>query len=333
MRGRRAAAAAHDVDDARLSPFADLLRHLVGVFVILAEGVGQAGVGIGADQRIGGPGDFLQMLAHGGGAERAIEADGERARMAHRMPERGRRLARQGAARAVGDRARDHDRQTATQLEERLLAGEDGGLGVERVEDRFNQDEIGAAVHQPFDLLGIGDAQVVERHGAEAGIVDVGRHRGGAVGRAEGSGDEAGLAVELLGLQRRALGEAGAVAVEFVNHRLHAVIGLRDARGGEGVGLQNVRARLRVGEMDRLDGLGLGEGQQVVVALQVALAAHETLPAKMALVQLEELHLGAHGPVEHENTPGGLGEKTRLRIVGADGDLGERVLRERGLSV
>ena len=39
---------------------------------------------------------------------------------------------------------------------EDLLAGEDGRLGVERVEDRLDQDEVGAAVDQAGDLLGVG---------------------------------------------------------------------------------------------------------------------------------------------------------------------------------
>ncbi len=50
--GRRAAAAADDIDQAFARKVLDLGRHEVGAFVILAERVGQAGVGIGADERI-----------------------------------------------------------------------------------------------------------------------------------------------------------------------------------------------------------------------------------------------------------------------------------------
>ena len=110
-----------------------------------------------------------------------------------------------------------------------------------------------------------------------------------------------GLAVELLGLQRRALGEPRAVAVQLVDDLLHAVIGLRDAGRGEGVGLEDVRAGLRIGEMDRLDRLRLGQCQKVVVALEVAVAAGETLAAEVALLEREALHLGAHRAVEHED--------------------------------
>ena len=47
-------------------------------------------------------------------------------------------------------------RRTALRGED-LLAGEDRRLGVQRVEDRLDQDQVGAAVDQPADLLGIGD--------------------------------------------------------------------------------------------------------------------------------------------------------------------------------
>jgi hypothetical protein len=55
--------------------------------------------------------------------------------------------------------------------------------------------------------------------------------------------------------------------------------------------------------MDVLDRLRLGERQKVVVALQVALARHETLAAEMALGEAERLDLGAHGAVENKDAP------------------------------
>ena len=84
-------------------------------------------------------------------------------------------------------------------LDKYLIAGEDRRLGVQRVEDGLDQDNVGAAVDQAAQLFAIGEAQVVEGHGAIAGIVDVGRHRGGAVGRPERTGDKAALAILLLG--------------------------------------------------------------------------------------------------------------------------------------
>ncbi len=148
MVGGGAAAAADDVEQALAGEFLDLRRHEVGALVVLAEGVGQAGIGIGAGEGIGDAGDLGEMRAHRLGAERAVEADGEGAGVADRVPEGGRGLAGEGAAGEVGDGAGDHDRQAAG-LGEDLLAGEDRGLGVERVEDGLDQDQVGAAGDRP----------------------------------------------------------------------------------------------------------------------------------------------------------------------------------------
>ena len=50
---RGAAAAAGDIDQAGCGELAHLRRHRLRPFVIVAEFVGQAGIGIGADQRVG----------------------------------------------------------------------------------------------------------------------------------------------------------------------------------------------------------------------------------------------------------------------------------------
>ena len=116
MLRRRAAAAADKVDEPVAREAADGGGHLIGGLVIEAEGVGQAGVGIGAGERVGGAGDFFEVLAHRLGAQRAVEPDGERPRMAHRMPERRRRLPGKRAARTVGDGARNHQRRADAAL-------------------------------------------------------------------------------------------------------------------------------------------------------------------------------------------------------------------------
>ena len=103
------------------------------------------------------------------------------------------------------------------------------------------------------------------------------------------------------GLERGAAGEAGGVAVEFVDHRLHAVVGLGDRRRGEGVGLQDVGAGERVGEVDVLDRLRLGQRQQIVVALEGAFAADEALAAELGFVEAEVLDLRPHRAVEDQH--------------------------------
>ena len=66
----------------------------------------------------------------------------------------------------------------------------DRRLGVERVEDRLEQQQVGAAVDQPADLLAVRVAHARECLGAERRVVDVGRDRQRAVGGPDRAGDE-----------------------------------------------------------------------------------------------------------------------------------------------
>lgn len=89
----------------------DLRSHCFRRFVILAELVRQAGIRIGADKRISDVRQFVEMGAHGVCAERAIETDSKRLGVTQRVPESRWRLAGQGAAGKIGDRAGNHHRQ------------------------------------------------------------------------------------------------------------------------------------------------------------------------------------------------------------------------------
>ena len=306
---RRAAAAADDVDEVFVGELPKLTRHLLRRFVIEPERVGQPRIRVGADQRVGDGGDFGEMLAHRLGAERAIEADRNRPRMPDRMPERGRRLPGERAPGTVGDGAGNHDRQTHAALVKNVFAGEDRGLGVQRVKNGLDQNEIGAAVDEADDLLRIGVAEFVEGHRAVAGIVDVRRHRGRAVGRSERAGDEAGPAVDPFRLQGGAAGEPRAVAIELVDAVLHAVVGLRDTGRGKGVGFEYVGAGQRIFVVNVLDRLRLGEGQKVVVALLMAVAARKPFAAEFRLLKAKPLDLGAHGAVDDEDALRRFGEQ------------------------
>ena len=192
--GRGAAAAADDVDEPRIGELAEVPRHLLGALVIMAELVRQAGIRIGADQRVADPRHVGDMRAHLFGAERAVQSDRDRRRVPHRVPERLGRLARQQPAeRSV--MVPEIITGTSTPRAALLGDGVERGLGVEGVEDGFDQQEVGAAGQQPAHLLAVGLAQIVEGDGAEAWVGHVGRDRGGAVGRPERAGDEARLAV------------------------------------------------------------------------------------------------------------------------------------------
>ncbi len=147
----------------------------------------------------GEAGEFGDVGAHQVGAQRAVEADGERPGVADRVPERLDGLAGQGAAGAVGDRAGDPDRQAlqplVLEVEDRL----DRGLGVQGVEDGLDLEEVDAASMQGAGLLQIGGVDLVEGHRARAGIVDVGGHRQRPAQRPDGAADEARLVRRLRG--------------------------------------------------------------------------------------------------------------------------------------
>ncbi len=299
---RRATAAANHIDQPLARKLLDLLGHHLRAFVILAKGVRKTGIRIGADQRVGHARKLRQVRAHGRSAQRAVQTDRNRLGVPHRMPEGRGRLAGKRASGKVGDRAVCRVGPWHATLCEDFLACEDRRLGVERVEDGFDQHDVRAAIEQPAQLFAIGNAQIVEGHGAVAGIVHVRRNGGGAVGRPERAGHETAHAVLLLGADRRTAGKPRTVAVELIDHLFHAVIGLGDGRGGECVRLENVRTRHRIAEVFFLDRLGLRQVEQVVVALLVAGAAGEAVAAEMILVEAEPLNLRAHRAVEDEDT-------------------------------
>ena len=136
--------------------------------------------------------------------------------------------------------------------------GVDRRLGVERVEDGLDQQEVGAALEQPVDLLAIGAAQLVEGDGAEArdcvtsGEIEAVRLVGPsapATKRGRPSSPRA-----MIGGRAR---ELRALEVEFVGDVRHAVVGLRDRGRGERVGRDDVGAGAEIGEMDVADRVGL----------------------------------------------------------------------------
>ena len=118
--------------------------------------------------------------------------------MTNRIPERFRRLTGEHAARQIGDGAGHHDRDLFAARLFQFGDGVERGLGVQRVEDGLDQQDVDAAFEQGRRLFGIGDLEIVERDRAEARIVDVGRQRRGAVGRPDRAGNEARAAVALL---------------------------------------------------------------------------------------------------------------------------------------
>lgn len=94
--------------------------------------------------------------------------------MTQRVPERLDRLPGENAARCIGDGAGDHDRHEFAGVLEQLIEREQRGLCIERVEDRFDEEQIAARIEQRLRLLVVRVAQFVEGHVARARIVPSG---------------------------------------------------------------------------------------------------------------------------------------------------------------
>ncbi len=301
MRGGGAAAAADDVEKARGGELFYHRSHLRRAFVVFAEGVRQAGVGVRGNLGAGLAGQLFQVRPQFLGAERAVQPHGDGVGMAHRVPEGFGGLAGQGAAGGVGDSPGNHDRQFETDLFEHPLHGEDRRLGIEGVEDGFDHDQIGATFDQAAGGFAVVFHQFVEGDVAVAGVIDVRGQRAGTAGGAEDTGDETRAVGRLGGLGVRDFtGQAGALAVQLVDQLLHAVVGLGYAGGVEGVGFENVRAGIQVGFLDGLDDVGARQQQQVVVAFHVLWPVDEAFATVVGFFQLVALDHGAHAAVENQ---------------------------------
>ena len=161
--GRGAAAAADEVHQPARGELAEDLGSLLGRLVVLPEGVGQPGVRVAGHEAVGDPGELGEVGPHLRGAQRAVEPDGERPGVPHGVPERLGDLAGQRAAGGVGDRAGDDDRPAAAALLEERLEREDRRLRVEGVEDRLDDQQVGAAVDEAAGLLVVGLDELARR--------------------------------------------------------------------------------------------------------------------------------------------------------------------------
>lgn len=221
--------------------------------------------------------------------------------MTHRVPERFGGLPGQGSAGGVGDGAGDHDRQFDAVIFEHLLHGEDRRLGIEGVEDGFDQDQVGAAGDQAAGRLDVVGDQLIEGDVAIARVVDVRGDRAGAAGRAEHASDEAWLVRCFQGLGiGHAAGDPRAFDVHLVGQRFHAVVGLGNLRGVEGVGFEDIGPGVEVGLLDRGDDIGLGQQQQIVVALDVAWPIGKARATIVVFLQTVALDHSTHASVEDQ---------------------------------
>ena len=299
---RRAAAAAQDVGEAARREIAEEGGRFGRQLVVLAERVREPGVRIAADVTLRDARELGEIRAHVARAERAVDADAERPGVADRHVEGVDGLPRQGPAAAIGDGDGNHQRQPDAPFLEDVLDGDERRLGAEGVEDRLEQEDVRAAVEEPPHLDLVRRAHLVERGGAVGRVVDVGRDRQRAVGRAHGAGDEARpvrrFRVPLVGGRPRQL---RTLEVDVVDRVLERVVGLRDRGPAEGVRLDDVGAGGEILVMDGADDVGPRKDEHVAVPAEVPRVIREALAAEIGFRQLVALNHRPHRAVEDED--------------------------------
>jgi len=222
--------------------------------------------------------------------------------MPHRVVERLGGLAGKRASRGVGDRAGDDDGQPHAAALESLLNGKERRLGIERIEHRFQEEQVDAALEQPVERFVVGRDELIEADRAKARIVDIGRDRCGLVGRPEHASHET-RPLRRLGLPfaHGVARELGGGAVELACKRLHAVVGKRHRSRVEGVGLDDVGARLQVLSMDVAHEPRLRERKQIVMATQLAWPVPKARAAVILFGEPRALDHRAHRAVEQHD--------------------------------
>ena len=174
MLGRGPAAPADRVQEPPVGELSEQPCHVLGRLVVLAELVRQTRVRVAADRDVGEARQVLDVRREIFGPERAVEPDEPGTGVPDRGPERLDRLPREGPAAAIGDGARDHERELLAPLVGQLEDRVERRPGVQRVEDRLDQQHIGAPLEEALRLLAVRDPQLIEGHGSEGRILDIG---------------------------------------------------------------------------------------------------------------------------------------------------------------
>ena len=280
----------------------------------VAHGVGQASVGVAADEGVLGHAvELLDVGAHQRGTQSAVQADGQRARVAHAVPEGSHRLPAQDAAGGVRHGTADDEGQALAALFKELVNRKQRGLGVQGVEDGFDQQHVGAAFDQCLGLLVVRRAQLLKVDVARARVVHIGADAGRLGCGAQGTGHKAGV-VGRAELVAGGTGQLGRLEIHLTRQLGHAVVFLRDGGGAKRVGLDQVGTSGQVAFVDVADHIGARQAQQLVVALHIAGKVLEpvtcavwpgvALPPVLGLTQLEALDHGAHGAIEDDDALG-----------------------------
>ncbi len=224
------------------------------------------------------------------------------------IPEGRCRLPGQRAPGCIRNGAGNHDWQAAPQILEEFLHGKHRRLGVQRIEHRFDQQQIGATFHQCLGRLVIVLSQGIETDAAETGVIHIWRNRQGTRGRPDDAGTETGLGRILRGqLVAQLTHQAGACHIQLIGYVLQSVFGLGDARGIEGTGLDDVCTCLKILAMDLSHHIRAGEHQQIVITLEIPRMIGKTHATIVAFSEPVLLDHGTHAAIKDQDALGEQG--------------------------
>ena len=315
--------------------------HVLGLEVEAGgrERVGQAGIRVAGNVSGRTIGKLLKVGPHEVGPERAVEADRQRMGVGKGIPKRLDLLRGNHRFTTKPDRRGNDQRQMQFHFRINFLHGHRRGLGIERIKDRFDHQDVATAFDQRLDLQFVRIEHLIEIHHAEARVIGIGRVGERNRERPDRAGDIAlatGVAANGIGPLAAELGRLDihfpselvekrilddllekfrVLASAFFARVLDEKFALRDAGGGEGVGLADVRAGFIESLVDVADDIRAGEAQDVAIVEQVLLAVGKALAAGVAFVKPVGADRRAHGAIEHQNPfgqgiakfPGGVG--------------------------
>ena len=134
-----AAAATHDIQEATSSKLRNEFSHFLSALVILSKLVGKTCIRVCGHEGIGDTRDLFDMRAQLRSAQGTVETYGDRLGMGYRVPKGFDGLAGECAPAGIGNGARDHDGNLSADALAILLNCEDCCLGVQGIENGFDQ--------------------------------------------------------------------------------------------------------------------------------------------------------------------------------------------------
>ena len=172
--GRRAAATANDVHPAALGEFGDHAGHRGWAEIVVAHFIGQAGVGMAADPVRRNLLQRFQVWPHQLGAEGADSCPPRaRGNVRWRWRNASTSWPETNVAPPLSNVPGDHHGNALAALFEVSGDREEARLQIERVDDRFGEQDIDAGFDERGYLLVIRVGHLIERDAAKAGVVDL----------------------------------------------------------------------------------------------------------------------------------------------------------------